>query len=415
MIINKDFLHSQLFDTCFNHILSDIAKTAREICSSSFSQIHIPSIKKQWTQSSHHFYSTPCEKFTLLNEQTLLQGELIEVVNIDKDIRFNQQYFHIEDQRIKHYIGIPLIMGPDIIGVISVMDILPKALTDHQKRLLSLLANTIVTEVALRVKDEELKHISQLNEKLLASTSHVNSNRDDQLSHIQANTNVSKQYSEIGKELDEFTRILAHDLKSPLNAIKSLTDWIKDDDKENLSESSLKYFTMLTKSITRMDTLLEGLRSYSKVSRELEASKKAEFSNIVKESYSLLTIPDSFIIVNNTCEINIPNQSLKFVLSQLIDNGVKHHNKPSGVIDVTCKATLNEYVFTIKDDGPGIVKEFQTDIFKPFKQLKPKDEVEGSGLGLALIKKILTPYSAVIYVASNADEGSTFTVIWPRT
>ena len=102
------------------------------------------------------------------------------------------------------------------------------------------------------------------------------------------------------------------------------------------------------------------------------------------------------------------------VIRNLLSNAIKHHHKDEGCIEIACVDAGLFYRFSIKDDGPGISLQYQEDIFKMFKTLRPRDEAEGSGMGLALIKKIVEHYSGQVDIESNEGQGCTFYFTWPK-
>jgi signal transduction histidine kinase len=91
----------------------------------------------------------------------------------------------------------------------------------------------------------------------------------------------------------------------------------------------------------------------------------------------------------------------------------KHHDRQDGAITVSCETSPTHYVFRIADDGPGIAPDFHEKIFMMFETLKPRDKVEGSGMGLAIVKKLLGACGGNIQVTSTIDEGTTFEFTWP--
>ncbi|WP_413699769.1 sensor histidine kinase [Psychromonas sp. KJ10-10] len=101
-------------------------------------------------------------------------------------------------------------------------------------------------------------------------------------------------------------------------------------------------------------------------------------------------------------------------MRNLLTNAIKHHDKESGHLKIGVFETQDFYTFSFADDGPGIREKHHEQIFKMFKTLKSRDEIEGSGIGLALIKKIVEYYSGAIKLESTEGQGSTFYFTWPK-
>jgi signal transduction histidine kinase len=105
---------------------------------------------------------------------------------------------------------------------------------------------------------------------------------------------------------------------------------------------------------------------------------------------------------------------LQQVLYNLIGNAIKHHDRVGGLIEVGVTETASRLRFTVRDDGPGIPEEFHEKIFGMFHTLKPRDQVEGSGMGLALVKKIVERFGGTVTVISGEGRGTEFSFSWPK-
>jgi len=215
-------------------------------------------------------------------------------------------------------------------------------------------------------------------------------------------------------DLDEFVYIASHDLKAPLNAIKRLVSWIEEDDCEILSGDSLEHFGMIKNRINRMNMLLKDLLDYSRIGKNDGLPQKLNLQETAMHCCELLDLPEGFIIEVDDIDLILPVIPLELVLTSLISNAVKHHFKKSGHIRIHCKNLAHNYQISVTDDGPGIDPKLHKKIFIKFQTLKPRDEVEGTGLGLSMVEKTLANYSGNIAVKSDIGEGATFTVTWPK-
>jgi signal transduction histidine kinase len=105
--------------------------------------------------------------------------------------------------------------------------------------------------------------------------------------------------------------------------------------------------------------------------------------------------------------------ALELVLRNLISNAIKHHDRTEINLDISAKENGKFYRFSVRDDGPGIATEYHERIFEMFKTLKPRDEIEGSGMGLAIIKKLIERQGGKIWVESQAGKrGTNFIFDW---
>jgi signal transduction histidine kinase len=104
---------------------------------------------------------------------------------------------------------------------------------------------------------------------------------------------------------------------------------------------------------------------------------------------------------------------LETVLRNLVSNAIKHHDKPQGKIEISAKVKGDFIEFSVADDGPGIDPAFHDRIFQMFQTLRPRDQVEGSGIGLAVVEKIISNVGGTIRLESAPNKGATFIFTWP--
>ena len=137
---------------------------------------------------------------------------------------------------------------------------------------------------------------------------------------------------------------------------------------------------------------------------------------MVDNLYQLQNPPEQFSlkIIDTLPLLNTLSAPLEAVFRNLLGNAIKHHDKTDGIITVSFDEAGGMYQFTVSNDGPGIAKEHQEQIFQMFKTLKSRDEVEGSGMGLAIIKKIIEHHGGSISVNSDSDRGVSFIFTWPK-
>jgi signal transduction histidine kinase len=166
-----------------------------------------------------------------------------------------------------------------------------------------------------------------------------------------------------------------------------------------------------------MEKLLDDLLEYSRVGKAEDARYKEiiDGAELIYDMRLLLTPPPGIEIrvADGLRGISVPRMPLQLVLYNLIVNAMKHHDRKTGLIEIEAVACDGFLQFTVRDDGPGIPKEFQEKIFEMFYTLKPRDQVEGSGMGLALVKKTVERWGGTITVSSDGSRGSAFTLTWP--
>jgi signal transduction histidine kinase len=140
-------------------------------------------------------------------------------------------------------------------------------------------------------------------------------------------------------------------------------------------------------------------------------------SALMDNILALLSPPKGFRVEvsRSFADIDVPRMPLQQILMNLISNAIKHHHKTEGCIKVTVEDDDGMYAFAVEDDGPGIPAQFHEQVFKMFQTLKPRDRVEGSGMGLAMVRKNVEVYGGTIKLESSEGGGSVFRFSWPKT
>ena len=221
------------------------------------------------------------------------------------------------------------------------------------------------------------------------------------------------------QDLDDFAYIASHDLKSPLRGIDQIASWMSEDIAEGNMDDLSRNITLMRGRVQRMEQLLTDLLLYSRVGRTGENLTTVDTKNLVQDLFHFSSPPKAFRLnlLGDFPNFKTYSAPLEQVLRNLIGNAIKHHDREDGELTIHCyesPKSANHYEFAVSDDGPGIDEKYHQLIFKMFKSLRPRDEVEGSGIGLALIKKIVHTYNAEIHLESSLGKGATFYFTWPK-
>jgi len=219
------------------------------------------------------------------------------------------------------------------------------------------------------------------------------------------------------QELDQFAYVASHDLKAPLRAIINLAGWIDEDAGALLPAPSLEHLQKLRGRALRMERLLDDLLTYSRIGRRDGVIEEIKTEALVQDAIYLLALPPGFTVkVDGELPVLLaPRTPLDLIFRNLISNAIKHHHQPAqGVIWIQAR-DLGDFVeFRIHDNGPGIEPQYHERIFGMFQTLRPRDEVEGSGMGLAIAKRAVEYRGGVIRVESAVGQGTTFCFTWPK-
>ncbi len=218
------------------------------------------------------------------------------------------------------------------------------------------------------------------------------------------------------QELDEFACIASHDLQAPLRGIANLTDWLAKDLGDQLPAENQQQIDLIQSRILQMSTLINGLLQYARVGRERVDAMTINVGKIVAEVVETIDPPPEFRlkVAENLPTLRTQVLLLKQVFANLIGNAIKYHDRPNGTVEIL--ATERDYFwqFTVVDDGPGIAPKHHKKIFGIFQTLTVRSDDRGSGVGLAIVQKIVESQGGVVWVDSDLGRGSAFSFTWPK-
>lgn len=228
--------------------------------------------------------------------------------------------------------------------------------------------------------------------------------------------NTTDRVAAATAELKDFAYIVSHDLKAPLRAITSLANWLVADYGDKLDEEGRETLRLLDRRAKRMNGLIEGILEYSRVGREQQEKQLVDLEELVREAIELLVPADrvTATIETGLPELVIDRTRIYQVFQNLIGNAVKYLDKPSGEIRVGCLDEGGQYTFYVADNGQGIEEKYFDKVFQIFQTLRARDEVEGTGVGLTIVKKIVEMHGGRIWLKSKIGEGTTFWFTLPR-
>lgn len=210
------------------------------------------------------------------------------------------------------------------------------------------------------------------------------------------------------KELEDYAQIVSHDLKSPLRSIHSLISWIKADNDKEFSDLTLSYFSMIENKVEKMDYLIDGILTYSKIDKEELPQESINTHQIIQSIINIIYIPEhiSITIKNQLPMLQADRYRIQQLFQNIIGNAVNYIEEEVGLVEVASEEFEDYYVFSIKDNGVGIAKEHHQKIFNTFQSYTKSEH--STGLGLAIVKKIIDAYNGKIWVDSELGKGSTF-------
>jgi signal transduction histidine kinase len=239
---------------------------------------------------------------------------------------------------------------------------------------------------------------------------HVAENKAEELARL------TRELERRNRELDQFAYVASHDLKAPLRGIGNLSGWLEEDLGDQLDDKCRKHLELLRGRVNRMEALIDALLAYSRAGRKQAQPEAVDVRGLLDEIIDLLAPGEGVdvAIVSVMPTFVTTRILLQQVFHNLIDNALKHGRAQSCRIEVGASDAGEFYEFWVKDEGPGIAARYQGKIWEIFQTLRARDKVEGTGIGLALVKKIIEQQGGVVGVDSAPDKGARFYFLWPK-
>jgi PAS domain S-box-containing protein len=218
------------------------------------------------------------------------------------------------------------------------------------------------------------------------------------------------------QELDAFVSVVSHDLKAPLRAVANLSQWIEEDLEGLLTAETQSQMNLLRSRVHRMAATIDGLLEYARIGRSEDEIELVSVAQLLADVIEEITPPSTFTIdlPNDLPTLTTKRLPLFQVFANLIGNGIKHHHSETGSIKILLKDRGDWYEFVIADDGPGIATEHHQRMFKIFQAVNPQNRSDSTGIGLAIVKKIIESEGGTIWLESEIGNGTTFYFTWPK-
>jgi PAS domain S-box-containing protein len=217
-------------------------------------------------------------------------------------------------------------------------------------------------------------------------------------------------------ELDQFAYVASHDLKAPLRGIANLSQWIEEDLGDKLAGENKSQMEMLRGRVHRMEALIDGILQYSRAGRVKARPESIDTGTLVSEVIELMAPPKEIKIqvATDMPTVRAERVPLQQVFMNLIGNAVKHTGKNNPLIDISWKDAGPFVEFAVGDNGQGIAPQYHERIFGIFQTLEARDKVEGTGIGLSVVQKIVDAKGGRVWVESDIGKGARFKFLWPK-
>ncbi len=214
------------------------------------------------------------------------------------------------------------------------------------------------------------------------------------------------------EELEQFAYVSSHDLQEPLRMISSYLQLLQRRYEGNIDERADKYIHYAVEGAFRLQNLINDLLEFSRVTTRAKEPELTDCEFVLNHILSNLEVfteeNDATVSHSSLPEVMADSTQLAQVFQNLIINGIKFHSDEAPKIHISAEKKASEWVFLVKDNGIGIDPQYSEKIFEVFKRLHGKEEYPGTGIGLAVCKKIVERHGGRIWVESELGKGSTF-------
>ncbi len=227
----------------------------------------------------------------------------------------------------------------------------------------------------------------------------------------------ASELEEVNKELSQYTYVVSHDLRAPMRAIHNYSDFLREDLEETLDGDQKEYLDGLCRAVSEANALIGDLLELSRIGRKSLSYEAVEPETFLRELVTSLNLPQNVRIVTaeNWPVVEAEPVLLRQVFQNLITNAVKFNNSPEKLVELGWQpAEGGDCELFVRDNGIGVESRFYQQIFRVFERLHTKEEYDGTGIGLAIVKKALGKMNGSVRVESELGQGSTFFVRVPK-
>ncbi|MXN92168.1 GAF domain-containing protein [Flavobacterium sp. Sd200] len=422
----KELRSYDILDSLHEKDYDDIVTLASIICDVPMALISFVDKDRQWFKATHGLDGEETHRqHSFCSHAILSPNETMIVPDSRLDDRFKDNPFVVGEPNVVFYAGVPLVSENGYgLGSFCVIDRKPRELSEDQLKAMKILAGQVMKLLELRKTNVELNLKKELLELKAQNLDGIVSARIAQIEGQKV------QLEKTNKELQAFNYISSHDLQEPLRKIQTFTSLIAEREFDNLSEKGKEYFLKIGKASSRMSHLIKDLLAYSRTTLDkknfTEISLQAVVNDVLHDLEEDIKQRNAQITLTADAHFNAIAFQFRQVIYNLLSNSLKFSRAdtiPEIIIDYRLETRLESgitgarektyHYISVKDNGIGFENKYSEKIFELFQRLETKDLQIGTGIGLAIVKKIIDNHKGYIFVESAPDEGTEFKILIP--
>jgi signal transduction histidine kinase len=269
---------------------------------------------------------------------------------------------------------------------------------------------------------EHRDHLEELVEERTAELMRAIEQLEWEISERKRVEEQLQQYTveleEANEELSQYVYVVSHDVRAPLRAVHNYADFLREDLEATLDGDQKAYLDGLNRAVREAEELVGDLLELSRVGQRSALMETVDVGALLQALIASFDLPAEVEILmgDDWPTIDVEPVLLRQIFQNLIDNAVKFNHSPCKCVELGWQPVEDEqYELFVRDNGIGIASRYQEQIFRVFERLHTKEEYEGTGIGLAIVKKAVGRLSGSVRVESKPGEGSTFFVTLPET
>ncbi|WP_299248387.1 ATP-binding protein [uncultured Cytophaga sp.] len=282
---------------------------------------------------------------------------------------------------------------------------------------------TLSFETKVMCKDQSYRclqwNILIKGEKWFSNARDITERKKKEIEIIRLNENLREnviQLENSNTELESFSYSVSHDLRAPLRAINNYSQMLEESAGTEMNEKSLRFLGNIKRNATKMDHLIDDLLEFSRLGKKGIDKQPIELKELVQICLDEIphANPNLTIKISDLPIVQADYSLLKQVMVNLLSNAIKYSNKKENpTIEVGTFAHEGMHAFYVKDNGVGFDMQYMDKLFGVFQRLHSNKEFEGTGVGLAIVKRIIEKHGGKVWAEAKIDEGATFFVTMP--